>query len=84
MGVTLLPRYFFDIAEKGNDFWDDIGTELCCIQDAQKEAAGTLVERARFHPFLGDDFSMEMDVRDGTGIVVARVSLAMRVKTQTG
>lgn len=76
-----MPRYDFDIAENGNDFRDEEGTELRGIQDVRRDAAATLLGIAQSYASCGTGIDMAAEVRDEVGLIVARVSLALKVES---
>lgn len=76
-----MPRYFFDIAENGQPFWDNDGTDLKNIQKVREDAIGALLGMAQSYVSLGDGFDMAAAVRDERGAVVATVTLTIEVST---
>jgi hypothetical protein len=74
-----MPRYFLDFTDTGELLRDDEGMELVDLEAARMEALASLGEIAKDQLRDGDHRDFIIDIREGAGPVVLRVSLSLRV-----
>jgi len=73
-----MPRFYFDTTDTGRTFIDDIGLDCGSREMARKEAISALPHMALDALPDGDFHDFSVAVRDETGHVVLRASLAFR------
>jgi hypothetical protein len=76
-----VPRYFFDVTDTGKQLLRDReGTELVDLEAARREALETLGGIARDELRDGDDRDFVIELREGAGPVLLRVSVSLRLE----
>lgn len=76
-----MPRYFFDVTDTGQQLLRDTeGTELDDLDGARREALETLGGIARDELRESDDRDFVIELREGAGPVLLRVSLSLRLE----
>ena len=75
-----MPRYFFDVVDGLRSTPDPQGTEFANLEAAREEALATLGEIAKDELPDGDHRDFQISIRDDSGTVLLKATLALRVE----